>query len=69
MYVLGLSVDLYLPACRSLKDRRAAVKPIIEEAGGAFCAWDGTATIYGGSALAMPAALRAPVLAALATRG
>jgi histidinol-phosphatase len=43
----------------------AAVKPIIEEAGGIFCAWDGTATIYGGSALAMPAALRDPVLAAL----
>ncbi len=43
----------------------AAVMPIIEEAGGTFCAWDGSATIYGGSALAMPAALRAPVLAAL----
>ncbi len=43
----------------------AAVKPIIEEAGGTFCAWDGTPTIYGGSALAMPAALRDPVLAAL----
>ena len=46
----------------------AAVRPIIEEAGGAFCAWDGTATIYGGSALAMPAALRDPVLAALAAK-
>jgi histidinol-phosphatase len=45
----------------------AAVKPIIEEAGGAFCAWDGTPTIYGGSALAMPAALRDPVLALLGT--
>jgi histidinol phosphatase-like enzyme (inositol monophosphatase family) len=43
----------------------AAVKPIVEEAGGTFCAWDGTATIYGGSAMAMPAALRAPVLSAL----
>jgi histidinol phosphatase-like enzyme (inositol monophosphatase family) len=43
----------------------AAVKPIIEEAGGTFCAWDGTPSIYGGSALAMPAALRAPVLDAL----
>lgn len=43
----------------------AAVRPIVEEAGGTFCAWDGTATIYGGSALAMPAALRDPVLAAL----
>lgn len=32
MYVLGLSVDLHLPACRSLKDRRAAVKPIVEGA-------------------------------------
>jgi histidinol phosphatase-like enzyme (inositol monophosphatase family) len=45
----------------------AAVRPIIEEAGGTFCAWDGTPTIYGGSALAMPAALRDPVLAALRT--
>jgi histidinol phosphatase-like enzyme (inositol monophosphatase family) len=44
----------------------AAVKPIIEEAGGTFCAWDGAATIYGGSAVAMPLALREPVLAALA---
>jgi histidinol phosphatase-like enzyme (inositol monophosphatase family) len=43
----------------------AAVRPIIEEAGGTFCAWDGTATIYGGSALAMPRTLREPVLAAL----
>jgi histidinol phosphatase-like enzyme (inositol monophosphatase family) len=44
----------------------AAVKPIIEEAGGTFCAWDGTPTIHGGSALAMPVALRGSVLAALA---
>ena len=43
----------------------AAVQPIIEEAGGAFCAWDGAATIYGGSALAVPAPLRDAVLAAL----
>ncbi|MEB2285252.1 MAG: hypothetical protein B6D46_02445 [Polyangiaceae bacterium UTPRO1] len=43
----------------------AAVKPIVEEAGGCFCAWDGTPTIYGGAGLAMPAALRADVLAAL----
>ncbi|MCC6763408.1 MAG: histidinol phosphate phosphatase [Deltaproteobacteria bacterium] len=43
----------------------AAVKPIVEEAGGCFCAWDGTPTIYGGSALAMPAALRDQVLATL----
>jgi len=43
----------------------AAVKPIIEEAGGTFCAWDGAPTIYGGSALAMPAALRDDVLATL----
>jgi histidinol phosphatase-like enzyme (inositol monophosphatase family) len=42
-----------------------AVKPIIEEAGGIFCAWDGTPTIYGGSGLAMPVALRNPVLGAL----
>ena len=43
----------------------AAVRPIIEEAGGVFCAWDGTPTIHGGSAMAMPAALRDAVLAAL----
>jgi histidinol phosphatase-like enzyme (inositol monophosphatase family) len=43
----------------------AAVKPIIEEAGGVFCSWDGTPTIYGGSAMAMPAALRDEVLATL----
>ncbi len=43
----------------------AAVKPIVEEAGGVFCAWDGTATIYGGSGLAVPSALRDPVLATL----
>jgi fructose-1,6-bisphosphatase/inositol monophosphatase family enzyme len=43
----------------------AAVKPIVEEAGGSFCAWDGASTIYGGSALAMPAALRDPVLTLL----
>jgi len=30
--VLALSVELHLPACRSLKDRRAAVKPIVEGA-------------------------------------
>jgi uncharacterized protein YlxP (DUF503 family) len=30
--VLALSVELHLPACRSLKDRRAAVRPIIDGA-------------------------------------
>jgi uncharacterized protein YlxP (DUF503 family) len=30
--VLALSVDVHLPACRSLKDRRAAVRPVIEGA-------------------------------------
>jgi uncharacterized protein YlxP (DUF503 family) len=30
--VLALSVELHLPACRSLKDRRAAVKPILDGA-------------------------------------
>ncbi len=43
----------------------AAVKPIIEEAGGVFCAWDGQATIYAGSALATTAGLRDEVLATL----
>jgi len=43
----------------------AAVRPIVEEAGGVFCAWDGSPTIYGGSGMAMPVALSEPVLAAL----
>ena len=32
MVVLALSVDLHLPACRSLKDRRAVVRPIVDGA-------------------------------------
>lgn len=40
----------------------AAIVPIVEEAGGIFCAWDGTPTIYGGSGVAMPRALRDAVL-------
>lgn len=32
MVVLGLLVDLHLPACRSLKDRRAVVMPILDGA-------------------------------------
>jgi uncharacterized protein YlxP (DUF503 family) len=28
--VLALSLELHLPACRSLKDRRAAVRPILD---------------------------------------
>ncbi len=32
MFVLALRVDLHLPACRSLKDRRQVVKPILERA-------------------------------------
>ena len=30
--VLALSVELHLPGCRSLKDRRGAVKPILDGA-------------------------------------
>jgi uncharacterized protein len=30
--VLALSVELHLPACRSLKDRRAVVRPILDGA-------------------------------------
>lgn len=43
----------------------AALVPIVEEAGGAFFAWDGTPTIHGGSGIAVPRALREPVLALL----
>jgi uncharacterized protein YlxP (DUF503 family) len=32
LVVLALSVELHLPGCRSLKDRRAAVKPILDGA-------------------------------------
>ena len=32
MNVLALDVELYLPACRSLKEKRAVVKPIVEGA-------------------------------------
>jgi len=32
MYVLALSVEFHLPECRSLKDRRAAVRPMIDGA-------------------------------------
>jgi uncharacterized protein len=32
MVVLALSVELHLPTCRSLKDRRAAVRPILDGA-------------------------------------
>ena len=43
----------------------AAVVPIVEEAGGSFFAWDGRPTIYGDSGVAVPRALREPVLALL----
>lgn len=32
MFVLALRVDLHLPACRSLKDRRQAIRPILDGA-------------------------------------
>ncbi|MEZ5262791.1 MAG: DUF503 domain-containing protein [Acidimicrobiales bacterium] len=32
MFVLALRADLHLPACRSLKDRRQAIKPILDGA-------------------------------------
>lgn len=32
MFVLALRVDLHLPACRSLKDRRQAITPILDGA-------------------------------------
>ena len=43
----------------------AAIVPIVEEAGGAFFSWSGEATIYGGSGIAAPPALRDAVLALL----
>lgn len=43
----------------------AALVPIVEEAGGAFFDWDGNDTIYGGSGISTPAALRPEVLRAL----
>jgi uncharacterized protein YlxP (DUF503 family) len=30
MYVLALDIDLHLPDCRSLKAKRAALRPVIE---------------------------------------
>lgn len=32
MFVLALRVDLHLPACRSLKDRRQVITPILDGA-------------------------------------
>ncbi len=32
MFVLALRVELHLPACRSLKDRRQAINPILDGA-------------------------------------
>ena len=32
MYVVALQVELHLPACHSLKEKRAAIKPILEGA-------------------------------------
>lgn len=32
MFVLALRVDLRLPACRSLKDRRQVIRPILDGA-------------------------------------
>jgi len=32
VFVLALSIELHLPDCRSLKDRRAAVRPMLDGA-------------------------------------
>jgi uncharacterized protein YlxP (DUF503 family) len=32
LVVLALSVEVHLPACRSLKDRRAVVRPVLDGA-------------------------------------
>jgi histidinol-phosphatase len=44
----------------------AAVQPIIEEAGGVFTSWHGTATAFAGSAVATNALLATTVRRALA---
>ena len=36
MFVLALSIDLHLADCRSLKDRRAAIRPILDGARNRF---------------------------------
>lgn len=43
----------------------AALKPLIEEAGGVFTDWDGNVTAFGGSAIATNAALARPARALL----
>lgn len=43
----------------------AAVQPIVEEAGGVFTDWQGTATMYGGQAVASNGLVHAEALAAL----
>jgi histidinol-phosphatase len=43
----------------------AALVPIVEEAGGAFFAWNGEPSIYEGSGIAVPRSLRDEVLAVL----
>jgi uncharacterized protein YlxP (DUF503 family) len=32
LLVLALAIDVHLPACRSLKDRRAVVRPVLDGA-------------------------------------
>ncbi|MEA3216844.1 MAG: uncharacterized protein QOJ19_3000 [Acidimicrobiia bacterium] len=32
MFVLALVIEMHLPACRSLKDRRAVVRPVLDGA-------------------------------------
>ena len=46
----------------------AALAPVIEEAGGKFCDWQGRATVHSGEALATNAALAEEVLAILRAR-
>lgn len=36
MFVLAVAVELHLPDCRSLKERRAAVRPILDGARNRF---------------------------------
>ena len=46
----------------------AALQPVIEEAGGTFTSWEGERTAFGGSAIAMNAALAEQARALLAGR-
>jgi fructose-1,6-bisphosphatase/inositol monophosphatase family enzyme len=45
----------------------AALVPIVQEAGGHFCDWDGGTSIYAGNGISVNAALKETVLQMLRT--